>query len=84
MNTRKPPEEQLAELEKKEAQIKARIAKKKAQIRTQSRKQDTRRKIIAGALALEHAAIDPQFGTVLNRLLNDHVNREEDRKLFDL
>lgn len=49
MNTRNPPEEQLAALEKKQDQIKARIAKKKAQIRTQSRKQDTRRKIIAGA-----------------------------------
>ena len=82
--TKRPPEEQLADLEQKEAQIKARIQKKRAEVRNKTRRQDTRRKIIAGALALEHAEQDPEFGAALKRLLKQHVKRPEDRKLFDL
>lgn len=84
MKKRKTPEQQLEELTIKEGQLKARIQKKKAQVRGADRKKDTRRKIIAGALALEHAGQDAQFGQALNRLLNEHVTRPEDRKLFDL
>lgn len=84
MTKRKTPEQQLEELRTKEAQIKARIQKKAAQVRGADRKKDTRRKIIAGALALEHAANNEAFGAELNRLLNHHVKRLEDRKLFDL
>ncbi len=84
MPNRKTPEQQLAELQKKEAQLKARIQKKKAEVATITRKQDTRRKIIAGALALEHMAFDKQFETAMQRLLREHVKRPEDRKLFDL
>lgn len=84
MPKRKTPEEQLAELQLKEAQLKARIQKKKAEVATISRKQDTRRKIIAGALALEHMAHDKQFAATLKQLLVEHVKRPEDRKLFDL
>jgi len=82
--TRRPPEEQLAELERKEAQLKARIQKKRAEVKGKTRRQDTRRKIIAGALALEHAEKDGMFRSTLERLLKEHVKRPEDRKLFDL
>ena len=84
MTTRKTPEQQLEELTVKEGQIKARIQKKKAQVRGVNRKKDTRRKIIAGAIALEHMAHDNQFGKTMKRLLQEHVTRPEDRKLFDL
>ena len=84
MAKRKTPEEQLDALEKQKEQLAARIQKKKAQVRGRQRKEDTRRKIIAGALALEHAAHDPAFGATLKRLLQEHVTRPEDRKLFDL
>lgn len=84
MTNRKSPEEQLAELELKESQLKARIQKKRAEVAGKQRKQDTRRKIIAGALALEHAEQDGQFGATLTKLLREHVTRPEDRKLFDL
>lgn len=84
MSTRKTPEQQLEELRQKEARLKAQIAKKAAQVRSADRKKDTRRKIIAGALALEHMAHDKDFANVLKRLLNEHVKRPEDRKLFDL
>jgi len=84
MKQRKTPEEQLEELTKKRSQIDARIQKKKAQVRTRTRREDTRRKIIAGALALEHASMNKAFGKEMDRLLQEHVTRPEDRKLFDL
>ena len=79
---RKTPEERLAELKIKQGQIKARIQKEAAKLQGEERKKDTRRKIIAGALALEHAATDADFGTALNRLLFRYVDRAEDRALF--
>ena len=82
--TRRPPEEQLAELERKEAQLKARIQKKRAEVKSKNRRQDTRKKIIAGAIVLEHAEHDQFFATTLEKLLKKHVTRPEDRKLFDL
>lgn len=81
---KKTPEQQLAELKRKQDQIKARIQKTNAKLQGEARKKDTRRKIIAGALALEHAAIDQAFGDTLNRLLFRHVERSDDRALFNL
>ena len=83
MAKRKTPEEQLADLQLKESQLQARIQKKRAEVAKLNRKQDTRRKIIAGALALENMAQDEQFAASMRRLLHDHVTRPEDRKLFD-
>ena len=84
MLKRKTDEEILAELEAKKSQLDARIQKKRAAVRTRQRKLDTRRKIIAGALALEHASMDKAFGMTLSKLLNEHVTRPDDRKLFQL
>ena len=84
MSKRKTPEQQLEALTLKEAQLKARIQKKKAQVRAVDRKKETRRKIIAGAIALEHMAHDKTFKATMQRLLKEHVTREIDKKLFDL
>lgn len=70
-------------LEKKrslEAQIKAIDARE----RQRQRKLDTRRKIIAGALALEHAEGDEEFGARLYRLINRYVTKPAERELFGL
>lgn len=80
----KNSQQKIDELNKRKAQIEALIQKEKAKARTEERKQDTRRKIIAGALALEHASIDPTFGEQLHRLLDKYVTRPQDRALFDL
>ncbi|MDD9911397.1 MAG: hypothetical protein OXR62_17145 [Ahrensia sp.] len=80
---RKTPEEQLADLTKKEDQLKARIQKKKAEVSKAARKKDTRRKIVAGAIALEHMQHDPNFAAAMKRLLQEHVT-DRDRPLFDL
>ena len=84
MVKRTTPQEQLAKLEKKQSQITARIQKKKAQVRGQQRKDDTRRKIIAGAIALENMTHDKNFRAKMQALIEEHVTRENDRKLFDL
>ncbi len=83
--TSKPPSP-LDKLLEKRAQLDARIQTTKARLRQQERKADTRRKIIVGALAIEHADIghDPEFSATLYRLLNRYVTRPGDRTLLDL
>lgn len=81
---RKSPDEKLAELMEKKGQLEALIQQQQARRRVEERKRDTRRKIIAGALALEHASINAAFREELHGLIRQHVTREEDRRLFDV
>jgi len=60
------------------------VEKFEAVRKTRERKLDTRRKIIAGSLALEHILHDPEYGVVFVRLLNRYVTRDADRALFGL
>lgn len=78
------PEQRIAAIQQKQAQLKARLQKESAKLSGQKRKDDTRRKIIVGALALEHAGIDAAFGEALNRLIFRHVTKPQDRALFGL
>ena len=90
---RRTPEQKIAELKKKEAEVKAQQKKKldriKAQLQNESakiatgtRKKDTRRKVIAGALALKHMEHDPAFAETMRKLIQDNVERPEDRELL--
>lgn len=81
---KKSPEERLQALEAKKAQLQARISREKSKAKTEERKRDTRRKIVAGAIVLEHAQKDGEFGELLDDLLARFVTRPEDRELFDL
>lgn len=76
----------LQKLRDKKAQIDAKIQKLASQHRAQERKLDTRRKIIAGALALHHAAKNPDdpFSRKLFRLLDEYVTKPYERNLFGL
>lgn len=76
----------LAELKAAErlARKTAKVQKYEALQKQRDRKLDTRRKIIAGALALEHMRYDPEFGAQFRELLDEYVTREEERKLFGL
>ena len=49
----------------------------------QQRRDDTRRKIIAGAVLLNHAATNPAFAAEVIVLLNLRVTDPRDRALFD-
>lgn len=79
---RKTPLDRIAELEQQQEQLKARIQRERAKARAAERKADTRRKIVAGALALEHAKKDDAFGRTLYAVLEQHVTRPDERDLF--
>ena len=68
---------------KKKAQLQAKIRDAKAQIAIAERKKDTRRKIIAGALALEHMQIDVNHAATMRRLIEKHVKDEDKAALFE-
>lgn len=76
----------IDKLEKKRAQIEAQLQAARARDKAQKRKDDTRRKIIAGALALEHAEKDPngEFARTILGLMQKYVTTDKERALFDL
>jgi len=76
----------IDKLEQRKAQIEAQLKAARARDKTQKRKDDTRRKIIAGALALEHAEKNPngEFARTILGLIQQYVTSDKDRALFDL
>jgi hypothetical protein len=77
-------EDRAAKLREQRARIDARLRSIAIQERQKNRRADARKKIIAGALALEHAQMDSEFAATLARLLNRYVTRPQDRALFGL
>ena len=71
-------------LRKKRDQLDAQLKALEARSKQAERKADTRRKVIAGALALEHFEKNPdsEFGRIMFRLLDEYVVRPHDRALF--
>jgi hypothetical protein len=74
----------LLKLEHRLAKVQRDLRLARARDKDQARREDARRKIIAGALALEHFAKNPgsEFGQVMFRLLDEYA-RPEDRALFE-
>ena len=81
---RRTSADRLEILRQKRSEIDAQMRALEARNKTAQRKADTRRKVIAGALALEHFETnrDSEFGRVLFRLLDEYVVRPHDRALF--
>jgi hypothetical protein len=81
---RKSTTEKLQTLRKKRDQLDAQMKLLDARRKQSERKADTRRKVIAGALALEHfeANRESEFARVLFRLMDEYVTRPYDRVLF--
>jgi hypothetical protein len=75
-------QDERARLLEKKARLDARLKALALQDQKQKRKDDTRRKIIAGALVLEHAEMKPEVAGMLAALLNRYVTRPQDRALF--
>ena len=67
-------------------ELQAQIDAMEAREAEKQRKNDTRRKIIAGALALEHMDNNPksEFGKKLAALLDEYVTKPGERALFGL
>ncbi len=74
--------------QKKLAQLKARKLRieqrEKSKLQGVARKQDTRRKVLAGAMLLELMAKDAEFQKQMLGKLSAFLVREDDRTLFGL
>ena len=81
---RQKPEEQIAALEQKKAQILNKLARLRAVESTKARKLDTRRKILAGACILALGERDANEAKRLRGLLDEFLKLDRDRVLFGL
>ena len=81
---RKSTADRLKTLREKREQLDAQLRALESRNKHAERKADTRRKVIAGALALEHYDKNPdsEFHRILFRLLDEYVVRPHDRALF--
>lgn len=87
----RPIAERMAEAIEAQQRAAERLARKTVKVqkyqaaqKQRDRKLDTRRKIIAGALALEHMRYDGTFGAAFRDLLNTYVTSDRERVLFGL
>ncbi len=87
----RPIEERMAAAVKAQERAAERLARKTVKVqkyeaarKMRDRKLDTRRKIIAGALALEHMRYDGTFGAAFRELLDTYVTKDAERLLFGL
>ena len=74
----------LEELLKKREQLNAQIQKARAREYAQKRKEDTRRKILLGALMMQMMEKGELDRDKILKKLSGFLTREIDRKLFDL
>ena len=78
------PEERLAELEQRKAQILNKIARLRNVESAKARKRDTRRKILAGSWVLAEAERDQALGQRLRKGLDAFLERDGDREVCGL
>ena len=78
------PSKRLEKLKEKEAKLKARIRSIEAKEATRQRKQDTRRKILLGALLAEWMEKDEALKTKVIANLDSFLKRKIDREMFGL
>ena len=74
----------LATLREQRDQLEAKIKKLQGQARAQERKQDTRRKILLGSYMLAEAGRQGRDLLALGKMLDSHLKRPSDRRLFGL
>ena len=83
-NIEKKIEAQLEKLKQLKAQKQAIEARERTKTKEQARKDDTRRKVLAGSYVLSLAGKDPQNKQKLMDGLNQYLTEERDRRLFNL
>jgi hypothetical protein len=74
----------LKKLLEKKAKLDAQIRQRQNRIKSEERRTDTRRKVLAGAAVLEWAKRDAEFSTRLTEELATFLTRNNERVLFDL
>lgn len=75
---------ELDKLIEQEKKLKAKIQKAKARERERERKNDTRRKILIGAMVLDGMHKDEAFREKQLSNLDRYLTKKKDRDLFDL
>lgn len=76
--------ERVEALRARKAQIEAEISRLQATARSKSRKADTRKKILIGALILQEMERRQDFDAWVRKLLAEGLTKNRDRALFDL
>lgn len=82
-------QERLKKAEQRRARERRQLQRLQQQLSEQERKRDTRRKILVGALVMEHAdrmeeGGDTTWQRLLDELLHSRLTRDDDRELFGL
>lgn len=72
-----------AKLKQEKAALRAAEARQRAVLSKKARADDTRRKILLGAIILKRAE-NPSFKQIFDRLLDEELTRDDDRALFGL
>jgi hypothetical protein len=82
--SRQKPIDEIEALRKQREQIGVRLKEASARRKVKERRDEQRRKTIAGTLALEYVAANPQseFASVFAELLTERLSRVQDRALF--
>lgn len=76
--------EKLAKLEEQRARINAEIQRVRAREQQQARKDETRRKVLIGAMLIGKAHTDSDLKARLVKELDEYLERPHDRALFGL
>ena len=81
---RQKPTDEIEFLRKQREQLDARLKAAEARRKEKDRRDDQRRKAIAGTLTLEYIAAnrDSEFTRVFAELLDTRISRPQDRALF--
>lgn len=74
----------LEQLKKKQEQLRLQIQKEQQKESTKKRKEDTRRKILLGAMVLERMERESDYKEQVSKTLDKYLTKERDRELFDL
>lgn len=77
-------DDKIEKLKAQKKSIEVRIRQEQNRDRARERKADTRRKILAGAWALDEAASRADFKEFLYKKLDSFLSKPDDRALFGL
>lgn len=76
--------ERLRKLKQQQEKIKKQMALEKSRLRDKLRAEDTRRKILDGALMQKYALDHPEISALMEKLRKEKLTRADDRALFGL
>lgn len=76
--------DKIEQLRQQRERITKAIRAEENKLKDKERKDDTRRKILVGALIMTEAENDPALKSRIEQLLKDNLTRDDDRALFNI